>query len=372
MLSTNRSANRSTSRMLTTLTQQQPMLEWLGDGFGLHLQIGTSQQFVTFRIKNGFDNMRRAGIALTSFLIFDSAEVVDGLRHYAMHPSRWFKLFFRSGNVRYQYEGPNVGPYADIVDKLERGICGADTNIPGYSAFGSYLPMLEGDAIASDNTFGVGNIFRQWHGERDVDFENCLIENLNLQHSQETKFISNTSWLDFIFDYQWQILLLLALAVLFYQVSKVLHTAPDQPHRFRHQHYQAQNTQSLHINVTPIKGAPFSKRLADIGYAAEIPIEFCCPIAGGGEIMDDPVQLNDGQTYDYAQVTRWLETQGRNAKCPSNTSLFVTSITSNITIRKLIDNFVSAKEADYARTQVNHAHQQAEDTRADNFSLRFE
>ncbi|XWS58463.1 hypothetical protein CRYUN_Cryun08bG0035900 [Craigia yunnanensis] len=67
-----------------------------------------------------------------------------------------------------------------------------------------------------------------------------------------------------------------------------------------------------------------------------LPEKFKCPLSG--EIMDDPVVLGSGQTYDRPHIRKWLN-EG-NLTCPlSKNVLFHTILTPNCLVRELISHW---------------------------------
>ncbi len=341
-------SRQSTTQMLSKLNEpDKNTIEWFWDGVGVHFRVCGHDEFITFRLTNGLHNLNWAGALLSSSFILSTFPVVETMRYYSMHPSRWIKLFFSAEGTRYQYEGPNVGVYKDIVDKLEGGICGVDPLIPGYSSFDYHPPMQEGDLIAPSNTFGVANIFREIGRAINPAFENCLIENCHLQNTMEEEFIKNESWFE---KYLMSILFVFGMLAVGYRILIALNK-PDYSLRqplSSSRITEVSNQLILEINVVPMQGKSFEQRLLDIDEHELylVPKEFCCSLSLN--IMNQPVVLNSGHSFDFASLTRWLEEKGEGATCPASRKV-ITCVSDNLELRKLIDNYVCSREVLAAR-----------------------
>lgn len=105
--------------------------------------------------------------------------------------------------------------------------------------------------------------------------------------------------------------------------------------------------------INQIAPLPFKDRLSVIEYNGEIDPRFICPISK--EIMNDPVTISNGQTYDRTSLKAFAESC-RNQEtreipeillCPLTRQPFKTAEIENGTtfiIKQFIDEFVSAKE----------------------------
>ncbi len=112
-------------------------------------------------------------------------------------------------------------------------------------------------------------------------------------------------------------------------------------------------------NVASVK-LTAEERLKAIQYNGEIDPRFICPISH--EVMDDPVTVSNGQTYDRASLRRYAEsskdpeTQEIPAilLCPLTRQPFKAKEIDNrttIIVKQLIDDFVDTKEKE---AKVNH------------------
>lgn len=84
-----------------------------------------------------------------------------------------------------------------------------------------------------------------------------------------------------------------------------------------------------------------------------IPKDFCCPISL--DIMQDPVIISTGQTYDRTSITQWME-DGRNT-CPNSGQILAhTSLVPNKALKKLISNwcYVHGISYDNISTSTDH------------------
>lgn len=322
---------RSTNKILSTLkSKQASLIECLDDGIGFHLRLGENNYFVSFTLSNLLNNANFLGKSLTTFLFFYLINPVATLRHYDLNPSKWFKLFFIKDGRKYVYEGPNVGVYKEIVAQLEKGICGANTDLLEYSSsFSAFSPFNEGETIASQGAFGVGNIFRKMGDEASKEFEECLIENLNVQNAAENDLVNNLSWVDILFNNKFQLLIFIGLV---YGIFYLLLAKP---------------APAIMIDVVDrlfIEEKTFEKRLETIDELNNVPRKYCCPITQ--EIMNQPVILNSGQTFDWLSIEKLLAASKKEkqpARCPL-TKKMITSVCDNFSVRQEIDAYVCQKE----------------------------
>jgi len=68
-----------------------------------------------------------------------------------------------------------------------------------------------------------------------------------------------------------------------------------------------------------------------------MPPEFLCPITR--DLMVDPVCTADGQTYEKAAISRWLET--RRVSPVTNSRLTDLTLTPNRPLRSLIEDYLN-------------------------------
>ena len=65
----------------------------------------------------------------------------------------------------------------------------------------------------------------------------------------------------------------------------------------------------------------------------ETPQQFICPI--GGNVMDDPVFLPDGNTYDRANIVRWMQ-QGNSTNPMTREPISNDDVRPNYALRETI------------------------------------
>ncbi|XP_074568270.1 protein spotted leaf 11-like [Curcuma longa] len=81
----------------------------------------------------------------------------------------------------------------------------------------------------------------------------------------------------------------------------------------------------------------------DVGNTPVIPDDFRCPISL--ELMEDPVIVSTGQTYERGCIEKWLE--AGHDTCPkTQQKLFSTSLTPNYVLRSLIDQWCETNGMD--------------------------
>lgn len=337
----------STEKILMQLNPRvTPDLVWLCDGIALYFNDGAKTRCVTFRLENAVKNLNWASTTLISLLTLGTAEIAEALRYYSFHPSKWVKLFFKHNGVYYEYEGPNVGVYQTIVNKIEASICDVDADIKDHSAFSYYPPMTMGESIAPEHTFGAGAIYRQIGQSVNQALEECLIENLHLQNTDEQKFVSHRGWIETVADNFIYMLLLLGAGLLLYRLYMSITENNLLPQRLA-----AQAKSNIEINVEPIRDKSFEERLAEIGSKelAFVPKELCCVISHS--VMNQPVMTNTGHTFDYESLTAWVKTQDKNPRCPVSKGI-ITSITDNLDKRQQIEAYVTGREELHRKKQA--------------------
>jgi len=91
---------------------------------------------------------------------------------------------------------------------------------------------------------------------------------------------------------------------------------------------------------------PFSQRLQAIN-VDKIPKKHCCPISH--ELMDDPITVSSGQTFDRKSLTTWFAAKGNpdEIKCPLSNALIKKAelnFATNILVKSTIEAFVTKKE----------------------------
>lgn len=74
---------------------------------------------------------------------------------------------------------------------------------------------------------------------------------------------------------------------------------------------------------SPVRKCRRQSRRSYIAAGEDAPWEYLCPITR--ELMVDPVTLSTGQTYDRAQITRWIN--DGHYTCPVTGKLLVTNPT---------------------------------------------
>ena len=89
----------------------------------------------------------------------------------------------------------------------------------------------------------------------------------------------------------------------------------------------------------------------DDGLAGPTPPEFLCPITR--DLMVDPVCTADGQTYECAAISRWLET--RRVSPVTNVRLTDLTLTPNRPLRSLIEAYLNQQPERERRAQDQQA-----------------
>jgi hypothetical protein len=82
------------------------------------------------------------------------------------------------------------------------------------------------------------------------------------------------------------------------------------------------------------------RRAEDDAVPAEVPEEYACPISG--EPMVDPVTTAVGQTYDRANIERWL--RDHNTDPLTNARLRTRELTPNHALRSLIKRWTEVRD----------------------------
>ncbi|ONK81960.1 uncharacterized protein A4U43_C01F34680 [Asparagus officinalis] len=84
------------------------------------------------------------------------------------------------------------------------------------------------------------------------------------------------------------------------------------------------------------------KKIGDV--SVTIPKDFCCPISL--DLMQDPVIISTGQTYDRSSISQWIE-EGHNT-CPSSGQILAhTQLIPNKALRTLISQWCAAQRIHY-------------------------
>ncbi|KAH7440347.1 hypothetical protein KP509_04G103500 [Ceratopteris richardii] len=90
--------------------------------------------------------------------------------------------------------------------------------------------------------------------------------------------------------------------------------------------------------VTALHEEPLSPSDTESICATMIPDDYLCPISL--EIMNDPVIIATGQTYERANIQKWLE---ENRTCPKTSQVLAhTTLTPNFVLRSLINQWREA------------------------------
>ena len=75
--------------------------------------------------------------------------------------------------------------------------------------------------------------------------------------------------------------------------------------------------------------------------------DFCCPV--GLQLMREPVMLEDGRSYEKAEIDKWFQQQAREGKpfsSPMTRAPVSTKLVVNLNLKNAIDAAVEAKQAE--------------------------
>lgn len=94
----------------------------------------------------------------------------------------------------------------------------------------------------------------------------------------------------------------------------------------------------------------FQDRLDEIKFKDDVPKKFCCPI--GLSIMNDPIAVSSGRTYDRVNLKDWFKSKGDPLKItdPETRDIIHRSELenkTNIFVKDAIDAFVVAREEEH-------------------------
>ena len=85
--------------------------------------------------------------------------------------------------------------------------------------------------------------------------------------------------------------------------------------------------------------------------AGPVPPEFICPIST--KLMTDPVCTADGQTYEKAEISKWLAI--RPVSPVTNLRLRDLRLTPNVSLRSLIESYLNRQSKRECKAQERQA-----------------